>query len=324
MAISNRTDTKVIGPPIYEDRRSRMSLKRLRWGLFFLAPWFIGLFTFQLVPIVFTFFLSFTDYSATKEFAFGNFNFVGFSNYAHLFDDPELFTSMGVTLRYTAIAVPLGLVVPLLFAVLVNSKHLIAPNIFRTLFFLPTVIPIVAGVLVFQGVLNPQSGWINLLLKVLGMEGPRWLSDPTWAIPALNLLSLWAVGNVMLIYLGALQSVPTEMYEAATLDGAGTIRRFFFITIPMISPVLFYNVVLSVINSFQFFVAALLIGGRNGDPQGATMFYNTHFYREAFVFNDMGYASTLALVLFVIVMGLTGLLFKFAQRGVYYAGGEGR
>jgi multiple sugar transport system permease protein len=233
-----------------------------------------------------------------------------------------LLNSLGVTLKFAAIAVPLGLVVPLLFALLVNSKHLIAPNLFRTLFFLPTVIPVVAGVLVFQGVLNPQSGWINLALKVVGIEGPRWLSDPTWAIPALNLLSIWAVGNTMLIYLGALQSVPTEIYEAAILDGAGATKRFFYITLPMISPVIFYNVTLGVINAFQYFVAALLIGGRNGDPQGATMFYNLHFYREAFVFNDMGYASVLALVLFGIVMILTTLMFRFLQKSVYYASSD--
>jgi multiple sugar transport system permease protein len=296
--------------------------QRLKWGLFFLMPWFIGFVAFQALPILFTFFLSFTDYNATKEFAPENFKIVGLDNYVKLFSDPDLLNSLGVTLKFAAIAVPLGLVVPLLFALLVNSKHLFAPNLFRTLFFLPTVIPVVAGVLVFQGVLNPQSGWINLALKVVGIEGPRWLSDPAWAIPALNLLSIWAVGNTMLIYLGALQSVPTEIYEAAILDGAGATKRFFYITLPMISPVIFYNVTLGVINAFQYFVAALLIGGRNGDPQGATMFYNLHFYREAFVFNDMGYASVLALVLFGIVMILTTLMFRFLQRSVYYASSD--
>jgi multiple sugar transport system permease protein len=300
----------------------RMGRQRLRWGLFFLMPWFIGFLAFQLLPILFTFFLSFTNYNATKEFTPDNFQLVGLDNYARLFSDPELFNALGVTLRFTAIAVPLGLVVPLMFAVLVNSKHLLAPNIFRTLFFMPTVIPVVAGVLVFQGVLNPQSGWINLLLKVFGIEGPRWLSDPAWALPALNLLGLWGVGNAMLIYLGALQSVPTEIYEACTLDGANSVQRFINITIPMISPVIFYNVTLGVITSFQYFVAALLIGGRNGDPQGATLFYNLHFYRQAFVFNDMGYASVLALFLFVIVMILTFLMFTFLQRGIYYASTE--
>ncbi len=302
--------------------RGNGARQRVRWGIFFLTPWFIGFLAFQLLPIVFTFFLSFTDYNATKEFTPDNFKLIGLSNYAKLFSDPDLLNSLGVTLKFALIAVPLGLAVPLLFALLVNSKHLFAPNIFRTLYYLPTVIPIVAGVMVFQGVLNPQSGWIDLALKLIGVDGPRWLQDPNWAIPALNILSVWAVGNAMLIYLGALQGVPTEIYEASVLDGAGSVRRFFAITIPMISPVIFYTVTLGVINSFQFFVAALLIGGRNGDPQGSTMFYNLHFYREAFVFNDLGYASVLALILFVIVMILTTLMFRFLQGRVFYASSD--
>jgi len=312
--VTPRADFKV--------RRGNGARQRLRWGIFFLTPWFIGFLAFQLLPIVFTFFLSFTDYNATKEFTPENFKLIGLDNYAKLFNDPDLLNSLGVTLKFALIAVPLGLAVPLLFALLVNSKHLFAPNIFRTLYYLPTVIPIVAGVMVFQGVLNPQSGWIDLVLKSIGIEGPRWLQDPNWAIPALNILSVWAVGNAMLIYLGALQSVPTEIYEASVLDGAGSVRRFFLITIPMISPVIFYTVTLGVINSFQFFVAALLIGGRNGDPQGSTMFYNLHFYREAFVFNNLGYASVLALILFVIVMILTTLMFRFLQGRVFYASSD--
>lgn len=303
-------------------RPSSLARQRARWGFFFMTPWFIGFLAFQLLPIVATIFLSFTDYSATKEFKIGNFNLVGLKNYVHLFNDPDLLRSLGVTVKFVIIAVPFGLIVPLLFAVLVNSKHLLAPNVFRTLYFLPTIIPVVAGVMVFQGVLNAQSGWINLALKAIGIEGPRWLTDPNWAGPALNVLSLWAVGNAMLILLASLQGVPTELYEAATIDGASGIQRFFRITIPMISPVIFYNVTLGVIGSFQYFVAALLIGGRNGDPQGATLFYNLHFYRQAFVFNDMGYGSVLALLMFVIIMVLTGLLFAFGQRAVYYAGGE--
>lgn len=313
-SVVTRADAKV--------SRGNGARQRLRWGIFFLTPWFIGFLAFQLLPIVFTFFLSFTDYNATKEFTPDNFKLIGLSNYAKLFSDPDLLNSLGVTLKFALIAVPLGLAVPLLFALLVNSKHLFAPNLFRTLYYLPTVIPIVAGVMVFQGVLNPQSGWIDLALKLIGIDGPRWLQDPNWAIPALNILSVWAVGNAMLIYLGALQGVPTEIYEASVLDGAGAVRRFFSITVPMISPVIFYTVTLGVINSFQFFVAALLIGGRNGDPQRSTFFYNLHFYREAFVFNDLGYASVLALILFVIVMILTTLMFRFLQGRVFYASSD--
>jgi multiple sugar transport system permease protein len=303
-------------------RRGPLAQQRLWWGYFFLLPWFIGFMAFQLLPIVSTVFLSFTDYNATKEFAPGNFAFVGLRNYARLFTDPDLVRSLGVTLKFALISVPVSLAVPLLFAVLVNSKHLIAPNVFRTLIFLPTVIPVVAGTMVFQGVLNAESGWINGLLEFFGIPGPRWLTDPTWAVPALVLLGLWGVGNAMLIYLGALQSVPTEIYEASSIDGANGLQRFFFITLPMISPIIFYNVTLGLIAAFQYFVPAMLLGGRNGDPQGATLFYNLHFYRQAFVFNDMGYASVLALLLFVIVMVFTVLLFRFGQQGVYYAGGD--
>ena len=155
-----------------------ISRGRLRWGWFFLTPWIIGFLAFQLLPILFTVFLSFTDYAATKEFAPGNFNLVGLNNYARFFTDPTVLQSLGVTLKFALILVPLSLIVPLLFAVLVNSKYLLGANLFRTLLFLPTIIPVVAGAMVFQGVLNAESGWINGLLGLFGIEGPRWLNDP--------------------------------------------------------------------------------------------------------------------------------------------------
>jgi multiple sugar transport system permease protein len=295
----------------------------MRWGLFFLTPWIIGFFAFQLLPIVMTIFLSFTDYTGTKEFAPGNFNFVGLDNYARLFSDLYAVPSMLVTLKYALIGIPLGLIIPLCFALLVNSKSLLGTNLFRTLFFMPTVIPVVAGTVIFSGVLNAQSGWINLALKAIGIaDPPRWFSDPTWSVPALNLLGLWGIGNGMLILLASLQGVPTELYEAAIVDGASWFKRLWAITIPMISPVIFYNLTLGVIGAFQYFVPAMLIGGLNGDPQRSLLFFPLHFYREAFSFSEMGYASVLALLLFAIVMLATALLFFFAQRLVYYAGGE--
>lgn len=306
--------------------RSRISAHKRRqwtWGLFFLLPWIIGFFAFQLLPIVFTFLLSFTDYAGTSEFKLGNFNFVGFENYQRLLTDSVALPSMGVTLKFALIGIPLGLVVPLLIALLVNSRRLVASNIFRTLFYLPTVIPVVAGAIIFGGVLNPQSGWLNLMLEAIGIaEPPRWFSDPVWAGFALNLLGIWAVGNGMIILLASLQGVPTELYEAATVDGAGPITQFFYITVPMISPVIFYNVTIGVIGAFQYFVPALLIGGTNGNPQGSLMFFPMHFYREAFVYSNMGYASVLAVIIFVVTMAATGLLFYFGQRLVYYASGE--
>jgi multiple sugar transport system permease protein len=298
---------------------------RRQWtyGFLFLLPWIIGFFAFQLLPILFTLFLSFTDYAASSEFKLGNFNFVGLENYKHLFSDPMALPSMGITLKFALIGIPLGLIVPLALAVLVNSRRLIASTLFRTLFYLPSVIPVVAGTIIFGGVMNAQSGWLNLALKAIGIANPpRWFTDPTWAGFALNLLAIWAVGNAMVILLAGLQSVPTELYEAATVDGAGPITKFFYITVPMVSPVIFYNVTIGVIGAFQYFVPALLIGGVNGDPQRSLLFFPMVFYREAFVLSHMGYASVLAMVIFLVTMAATGLLFFFGQRLVYYAGGE--
>jgi len=304
-------------------RFSALQRRQTAWGLLFLTPWIIGFFAFQLLPIAMTTFLSFTDYAGTKEFAPGNFNLVGLTNYTRLLSDTYTLPSMAVTLKFALIGIPLGLIVPLLFAVLVNSRHLFGSNIFRTLFFLPTVIPVVAGTVIFRGVLNSQSGWINLALKAIGIaDPPRWFSDPFWAVPALNLLGIWGVGNAMLILLASLQGVPTEMYEAATVDGANAVTKFFRITVPLISPVIFYNLTLGVIGSFQYFVPAMLIGGLNGDPQRSLLFFPLHFYREAFSFSEMGYASVLALLIFAITMVATALLFFVVQRRVYYAGGE--
>jgi multiple sugar transport system permease protein len=304
-------------------RTSTLRRREISWGFFFLLPWLIGFFGFQLIPIAMTIFLSFTDYKGTSEFAPGNFNFVGLDNYARVFSDIDAIPSMIVTLKFALIGIPLGLIIPLYFAVLVNSRRLIGGNLFRTLFFLPTVIPIVAGTIIYRGTLNANSGWINLLLRWLGVaDPPRWFSDPFWAIPALNLLGIWGVGNAMLILLASLQGVPTELYEAATVDGANAVTKFFKITIPMISPVIFYNVTLGIISAFQYFVPAMLIGGLHGDPQKSLLFFPLHFYRQGFSFSDMGYASVLALILFVASMIATAVMFFFAQRNVYYAGGD--
>ncbi|MBM3126609.1 MAG: sugar ABC transporter permease [Chloroflexi bacterium] len=320
MSTVSRTDPAPASP------RSGISAHtRRQWtyGFLFLLPWFIGFFAFQLLPILFTLFLSFTDYTGAAEFKLGNFNFVGLQNYRSLFVELDALPSMGVTLKFALIGIPLGLVVPLMLAVIVNSRRLIFSNLFRTLFYLPSVIPVVAGAIIFNGVMNAQSGWLNLVLKAIGIaEPPRWFSDPVWAGFALNLLAIWGVGNAMVILLAGLQSVPTELYEAATVDGAGPITKFFYITVPMISPVIFYNVTIGVILAFQYFVPALLIGSYNGNPQGALLFFPTVFYREGFVYSRMGYASVLAMVIFLVTMIVTGLLFFFGQKLVYYASGE--
>ena len=304
-------------------KTTSLAQRQLSWAFFFLLPWLVGLLAFQLLPILFTIFLSFTDYKANVEFAPGNFNLVGLDNFQHLLSDPTALPSMGTTLKFALIGIPLGFIIPMLFALLVNSRSLAASSVFRTFFFLPSVIPVVAGTIIFSGVLNAQTGWIDLALRSVGIgDPPRWLTDPVWSVPALNLLAIWSVGNAMIILLAGLQGVPTELYEAAIMDGAGPVQRFFNITLPLISPIIFYNVTLGMIGAFQYFVPALLIGHTNGDPQGSLLFFPLHFYREAFVFGNMGYGSVLALVIFVITMLATALLFTVGQRLVYYAGSE--
>src|SRR5258708_29386079 len=205
--------------PTHSRRRvTPLQNRRARWGLLFLTPWFIGFIAFQFLPILSTIYLSFTDYTGNKEFAIENINFVGLKNYARLFTDPQFGQSLGVTLRFVLLAVPLGLIIPLSFAVLLNSKHLIAKGIFRTLFFMPTVIPIVASTFIFNGVLNSQSGWINLSLATFGIQGPRWFEDPNWVLPALNILGVWGLGNAMIILLAGLQGGSTVILSGATMD----------------------------------------------------------------------------------------------------------
>jgi multiple sugar transport system permease protein len=205
---------------------------------------------------------------------------------------------------------------------LVNSKWLIGQNLFRTLFYMPTVIPVVAVIVVWAGVLNSDSGWINRGLESFGLAGPRWLDDEDWVLPALALMGFWTLGNTMLIMLAGLQNVPTELYESARVEGANGWQMFRHITVPMISPVIFYNLVLALIGAFQYFVGAYIIGRGSGDPNGATMFFNVYLYKTAFNYLDMSYGATLAWFLFALVLLLTIALFRTSSRWVYYAGGE--
>lgn len=305
-----------------EKRRgfSGLARREIRWGLLFLSPWIFGFFVFTLLPMVASLAFSVTNYNPIHP---EQLRFVGLRNYAQMFSDPFMRQAWGVTLRFVLISVPLSIAFPLALAVLVNSEKLFARNIYRTLFYMPTMIPIVVNVIIWGGIMNSETGWLNRAIEfVLGVQGPRWYQDPVWVIPALTIMGFWGVGNTMLIFLAGLQNVPTELYDAAKVDGAGAISRFFRVTLPMISPVIFYNLMLSVIGAFQYFVQAYIIGNGRGDPNGATMFYNLYLYRIAFNFLDMGYGATLAWAMFVVVLILTIILWNTQRRWVYYAGGE--
>jgi len=212
------------------------------WGLLFLAPWLLGFVLFFAGPMLASLGASFTDLVLVRP---GTTHFIGLANWARLVGDPLVIKSLLVTGNFLLIAVPIALALPLLMAVLLNSAHLVAKPLFRALFYLPVLIPGVAAAVIWQGVLNVHTGWVDLALAGLGLPTPDWLNDPQWVIPALSLISTWSVGSAMIIMLAGLQNVPSELYDAAKVDGANAFYRFFKITIPMISPVIFYNLVLA-------------------------------------------------------------------------------
>jgi multiple sugar transport system permease protein len=301
-------------------RRHRLASLRDRealTGLLFVSPWIIGFVLFSALPMVASFVLSLTEFDPREP---DQITFVGLDNYAQMLRDPAFIDSLIVTVRFALINVPLGMLAALGIAVLVNSTLLKGRNVFRTLFYLPMQIPIVASTIVWIGVLNVSTGWLNMALGAVGIPGPDWLNSTIWVHPALALMGLWGIGNMMLIFLAGLQGVPTELYDAAQVDGAGAWARFRHVTLPMISPVLFYNLIIALIATFQYFTQAFIISNGRGDPDGATLFFNLNLFREGFAFFHMGYASALAWVLFVIVLGLTILLFKTAGTWVYQGG----
>ena len=311
-------DISLAAPP---KKKGRTALERreIKWGLIFLSPWLIGFVIFTIFPMIASFIFTVTEFNLLQP---QGFTFIGLRNYERLFTDPQVLASLVITFRFALFSVPIAIFVPLGLALLVNAKYLFGKNVFRALFYMPQMITSVAIVVIIGAVLNSESGWVNRLLAMIGIEGPRWFQDEVWVVPALAIMSVWTVGNTMLTMLAGLQNVPTELYEAARVDGASPWRSFWNITVPMISPVIFYNLVLAVIGSLQYLVGAFIIGNGRGDPNGATMFFNMYLYKTAFAFLDMGYGATLAWVLFVIGLVLTIALFRLQRRWVFYAGGD--
>ncbi len=289
------------------------------WGIAFLSPWLVGLATLWLLPMAVSLYYSFTDYNPVTPDVI---NGVGLANYIKVFTDQEAMWSAGVTLRYALIAVPFGVFVPLLIAILVNNKGLKGKTGFRMLFYMPSIVPAVASTVIFLRVFNTDFGWVNRLLGSIGITGPGWFFEPGWIPITLTLLSMWYIGGGMIAYMAALQNVPTELYEAAKVDGANALSRFFNITMPMISGVIFFQIIFGVIGAMQYFGNALLIGGTNGNPDRLTLFYNVFLYREGWIFNKMGYASAMAWVLFAFASIITIVLFATQKKWVFYATGD--
>lgn len=296
-----------------------LSRRQLAWGLLLLSPWIIGFLLFYLLPMTASFIFTFTNFDLSRP---NQIAYIGLQNWQELLRDPYVGLSLRNTLVYALIALPFSVGIPIVLAALLSAERLWGKAIFRVLFYMPFMIPTVAATFIWAGFLNPDNGWLNLALAGIGITAPNWMFDPNWIYSGLFLISLWGVGNAVIITLAGMNGVPTELYEAARVDGASGWVSFFKITLPMISPVIFYNMVLTVIAVFRFFDVPYMLKGSTGNPANSTLFYNIYLYRVAFPQQEMGYGSTMAWLLFALALGFTLILFATARRWVYYASGD--
>lgn len=280
----------------------------------FIAPAVIGFVVFALVPLLLSAALSFSDYGLA-----GQPNFVGLANYAALFGDPLFWTSVRVTLGYTALVVPLWMVNSLVLALLLNQP-LRGTSVFRTIYYLPAMLSGVAVAVLWNWMFNYRAGLINSSLRFVGVEGPNWLGDERWALLALIVMSQWGIGYYLPIWLGGLQSIPTELYEAAALDGASWWQRLFRITLPLLSPIIFYNLIINIIWAVQLFTEPLILSSPSnplGGPENAILSYVLYMYNVAFNYARFGQASAMAWMLFLVSLALTALVFRSSPWWVY-------
>jgi multiple sugar transport system permease protein len=288
--------------------------KREAWeALAFLSPWIIGFVVFIGGPIVASFIMSFyrwdpSDLDHPRQF-------IGVANYRELFRDEMLRKSLYNTILYAAMYIPAAVCTALFLAVLLNQQ-LPGMRIFRTILYLPTITQGVATFALWRIVYDADNGPINRFLRLFMSNPPGWLIDPAWSKPAIVLMNLWSVGGMMLIFLAGLQNIPRQLYEAASIDGAGRWRQFTNITLPMLSPTILLNMIMATIGAFQVFAAAYIL--TNGGPARSTLFYAYYLFNRAFVYFNMGYASAMAWLLFVIILFLTVLQLRYARRWVHY------
>ena len=295
-------------------RLARAGRGEARAGFLFALPWMVGLTIFTIVPLLLTFYIAQTKFQIV-----GPPKYVGFANYEAMWTDPAVWTSAGNTMFFAAVSVPIKLLMALGLALLLNRITALS-GLYRTVFYLPFLMPAVAGSIVFMLLLTPDAGPVNIALEALGFNPPDWLLDPKAALWTIILLSLWPLGVETLVFLGGLQNIPKDVSEAADLDSPRGWHKLLWITIPMISPMILFNLVIGIIYSFQIFTQALVVGGTTGKPAEATLMYVVVLYRAAFRYFNVGYAAAMATVLFVGVLLLTLLIFRTARSWVHYEG----
>ncbi len=301
--------------PLNARRDQARAARDTRTGLLFATPWLIGFLVFFAYPVLASFYYSLCQYDAIRPP-----HFIGLQNYQRLFFEDDLFwKSLGNTLYMVVFGLPVGLIASLGIAILLNQR-LRGIAFYRTIFYLPSITPVVATSILWLWLLNPEMGLVNLALSKVGIIGPAWLTDPSWAKAALILMGLWGTGGGMVIYLAALQDIPESLYEAAALDGAGKATQFFRVTLPLLSPVILFNLIMGLIGTFQYFTQAYVM--TNGGPEDSTTFYALHLFNRAFLDFKMGYASAMAWILFLLTLAATLVVFKTSARWVYYSGEE--
>jgi multiple sugar transport system permease protein len=296
-------------------KRAASRLARREALTFYLcvSPWIIGFLLFTLGPMVAAFLMSFTNYSFVAPP-----RWIGLANYAYMFQNDPLFgPALYNTFYYAALAVPTSLTLGLAIALLLNQA-VRGLRLFRTIFYLPVTVPAVASALVFSLLFAPTTGQINQTLHLVGVTGPQWLLDPTWFKPALVVVNLWTAGGGMLLYLAGLQGIDRSLYEAASLDGAGSWQRLRYITLPMLSPVIFFNLVTGIIGAMQLFTSVYVLGGSGGGPGNAGLTLLMYLYQQGFADFHMGYAAALSWVLFVIIAALTVIVVRWSAAWVHY------
>ncbi len=298
----------------HKSKTSKLERRDLRNGLLFCSPAIVGLFALTLYPVVSSLYYSFCNYPMLKPPVW-----VGLANYKALSHDPMFYKSLWNTVYYAVFATPIGIVTAFLLALLLNQK-VRGIALFRTMFFVPSIVPLVAGSVLWLWLLNPQYGLINTILGFFNISGPGWMSDPAWSKPALILMSAWGVGGWMLIYLAGLQDVPQDLYEASEIDGAGPVQRVWNVTIPFMSPHIFFTLVMGFIAAAQYFTQAYVMTNGEGGPVDSTRFFALYLFQNAFQYWKMGYACAMAWLLFVLILGFTLLVFKSSARYVYYGG----
>ncbi|MGQ9553665.1 MAG: carbohydrate ABC transporter permease [Anaerolineae bacterium] len=294
-------------------RRSSRQRRREVAGWLFVSPWVVGFLIFTAGAMLFSLGLTLFDTDLLTEI-----RFVGLRNFNKLSRDQLFLKSLTVTATYVAMAAPLQVTAALAIALMLNTKKMTLVGVWRTLYYMPSIVSGIAVSLLWMWVLNPDFGLLNYLLSLVGIRGPRWIYSEQWAIPSFVLIGVWAAGSNMLLYLAGLQGIPTPLYEAASIDGANSWYRFWHITIPMLSPTIFFNLVMTLIGAFQVFTQSFVI--TSGGPNNATLTIVLFLYRKGFEQLHFGYASAVAWVLFVIIMAFTLLVFRSSSAWVYYEG----